>query len=116
MMHRINPIEPGRTIVTCEWFFHPDEIAKPGFDATDAIEFWDLTNSQDWEVCELQHRGTASRSFPKGRYSAFETGPHVFAARVADRYAADGLETDIDQIFNSDEIARRVKKRAAGGS
>jgi Rieske 2Fe-2S family protein len=116
MIHRINPLETGRTFVSCEFFFDPEEMAKPDFDLSDAIGFWDMTNRQDWEVCELQHAGTRSRSFPKGRYSAFETGPHVFAARVADRYAADGLETEVDPIFKTPEIASRVKSRAAGGS
>ena len=29
------------------------QIARPDFDPTGAIEFWDLTNRQDWELSEL---------------------------------------------------------------
>jgi Rieske 2Fe-2S family protein len=114
MIHRIMPLETGRTYISCEWFFDPAEMAKPVFDPSDAIGFWDMTNRQDWEVCELQHAGTRSRSFGKGRYSAFETGPHIFAARVADRYAADGRETDVSPEFETDELARRVTSQAVG--
>jgi len=32
-------------------------MAKPDFDPTDAVEFWDMTNRQDWHVRELQQRG-----------------------------------------------------------
>jgi Rieske 2Fe-2S family protein len=114
MIHRLAPFAPDRTAVSCEWFFAPAEMANPGFDCSDAVGFWDMTNRQDWEVCELQQAGTRSRSFSKGRYSSFETGPHVFAARVADRYASDGLETSVAPIFKADETARRVTSRAVG--
>ena len=39
------------TIVN-EFLFHPGEMAKPGFDPSDAVEFWDLVNRQDWAICE----------------------------------------------------------------
>ena len=29
-----------------------DEIASGSFDPSDAVEFWDLVNRQDWTVCE----------------------------------------------------------------
>ena len=54
---------PGPHPVVCEWLFEPATIAAPGFDPSDAIGFWDLTNRQDWHVCELQQRGTRSRSW-----------------------------------------------------
>ena len=75
----------------CEWLFEPSTIARTDFDPTDAIEFWDLTNRQDWHVCELQQSGTASRSWHAGRYSNQEPSVHAFDLMVADRYAADGI-------------------------
>ena len=41
------PRNPTSTTVVCDFLFHPSEIAKPGFDPTDAVEFWDLVNRQD---------------------------------------------------------------------
>ena len=87
LVHRLIPQGPDRTIVTCDWLFEADVIATPGFDPSDAIAFWDLTNTQDWHVCELQHRGTRSSSWVAGRYSNQEASVHAFDQMVADRYA-----------------------------
>jgi Rieske 2Fe-2S family protein len=117
MVHRIVPIAPDRSYIVCDWFFDPDEMAKPDFDPSDAVEFWDLTNRQDWQVCELQQTGTRSRAFSTGRYSAIESGPHLFAARVADGYAADGVVTDVTRVRKTEGSARdRAQTRATGGS
>jgi Rieske 2Fe-2S family protein len=32
LVHRAQPLAPNRTRVTCDWYFHPDAIAEPGFD------------------------------------------------------------------------------------
>jgi len=58
-----------RTEIRCEWHFHPDEIRRPGFDPTGAIEFWDLTNRQDWKLSERAQEGIASRGYLPGPYS-----------------------------------------------
>ena len=91
LVHRLQPLAPDRTRIVCDWLFEPATIARGDFDATDAIEFWDLTNRQDWHVCELQQQGTASRSWHAGRYSNQEPSVHAFDLMVADRYAADGI-------------------------
>ena len=60
LTHQVWPVEPGRSLVHCDWFFHPGhDRPQPDFDPSDAIDFWDLTNRQDWHVCELQQQGTA---------------------------------------------------------
>src|SRR5262249_55610574 len=51
MVHTIWPQEPGRTLITCEWLFDRATMERPDFDPSDAVEFWDLTNRQDWQVC-----------------------------------------------------------------
>jgi phenylpropionate dioxygenase-like ring-hydroxylating dioxygenase large terminal subunit len=93
LVHRLTPDGPERTRIACDWLFDPDTMAGPDFDPTDAIEFWDITNRQDWHVCELQQRGTASRSWVAGRYSNQEPSVHAFDLMVADRYAADGIHS-----------------------
>ena len=75
----------------CDWLFEGETIDAEGFDPSDAIAFWDLTNRQDWHVCELQQRGTASRSWVAGRYSNQEASVQAFDLMVADRYAEDGV-------------------------
>ncbi len=66
------PLEAGRTRVVCDFLFHPDEIAKPSFDPADAVEFWDLVNRQDWQICESVQRGMSSRAFTTGYYAPME--------------------------------------------
>ncbi|MFI5200206.1 MAG: aromatic ring-hydroxylating dioxygenase subunit alpha, partial [Candidatus Limnocylindrales bacterium] len=92
LVHRLVPLSVDKTIVICDWLFEPSTMAMPGFDATDAYDFWDLTNRQDWHVCELQHRGTSSRSWVAGRFSNQEASVHAFDLMIADRYANDGVE------------------------
>ena len=57
----------------CEWLFPQDVIERRGFDLTRAVEFWDLTNRQDWHVCELNHKGIQSESYQPGPYSNLES-------------------------------------------
>ena len=57
MLHTLWPRAADRTEVVCEWFFEPEAIAAPGFDPTDAVEFWDQVNREDWHVCALTQRG-----------------------------------------------------------
>lgn len=77
MVHQLWPQSPSRTLILCDWFFHPDaaEATDPGYNPEDAIEFWDITNKQDWHVCELSQQGIASRAYEPGPYSSRETIP-----------------------------------------
>ena len=79
LLHRLIPDGPDRTRVVCDWLFEGETIAMPGFDPSDAVAFWDLTNQQDWHVCELQQRGTRSSSWVAGRYSDQEASVQAFA-------------------------------------
>jgi glycine betaine catabolism A len=86
MLHTLWPLAPDRTEVVCEWLFEPETIAAPGFDPTDAVEFWDQVNREDWQVCELTQTGMSSRAFTPGRYTTQETDVHAFDVMVAERY------------------------------
>jgi Rieske 2Fe-2S family protein len=73
--YQIWPEEPGRTVVRCEWLFPPDTAGAPGAEPEGAIEFWDVTNRQDWHICELSHAGISSRAYTPGPYSPRESMP-----------------------------------------
>ena len=67
MVHQLWPQSPERTLILCDWFFSSGRgqgTGDPGYkyNPEDAIEFWDMTNKQDWHVCELsqQRQGTAT--------------------------------------------------------
>ena len=67
------PHGPDRTTIVNEFLFHPEEMARPGFDPADAVEFWDLVNRQDWAICESVQRGMSSRVFRSGYYAPMES-------------------------------------------
>jgi len=73
LVHRSQSISPSATRIVCDWYFHPDAIAAPGFDPQPAIDFWDLTNRQDWELCANAHRGVVSRAYVPGPYAEIES-------------------------------------------
>jgi Rieske 2Fe-2S family protein len=75
MVHQLRPQSPERTVILCDWFFHPGAFDHPDFHPEDAIEFWDMTNKQDWHVCELSQQGIASRAYQPGPYSPRESIP-----------------------------------------
>jgi phenylpropionate dioxygenase-like ring-hydroxylating dioxygenase large terminal subunit len=75
MLHQLWPKSPERTLILCDWFFHPDAFNRSDFKPEDAIEFWDMTNRQDWHVCELSQQGIASRAYEPGPYSPRESIP-----------------------------------------
>jgi Rieske 2Fe-2S family protein len=78
MVHTLWPVAPDRTINICEWHFHPSEIARKDFNPDDAVDFWDLTNRQDWHVCELSQAGISSRAYTPGPYSNREDLLYAF--------------------------------------
>lgn len=82
MVHRLWPQAVDRTKIVCEWYFHPDEMAKRNFVAEDAIEFWDATNREDWEISELSQQGISSRAYEPGPYSTRERLLAAFDRRV----------------------------------
>ena len=75
MVHQLVPQSPGRTLIFCNWFFHPEAFEREDFKPEDAIEFWDMVNRQDWHVCELSQQGISSRAYVPGPYSARESIP-----------------------------------------
>ena len=83
MVHQLWPQSPERTLIVCDWLFHPDaaRARQAVYNPDDAIEFWDVTNKQDWHVCELSQQGIASRAYTPGPYSSRESIPAAW-----DRY------------------------------
>jgi Rieske 2Fe-2S family protein len=79
------PGGPERTTVVCDFLFHPDEMARPGFDPSDAVEFWDLVNRQDWTICEGVQRGMRSRRFEYGFYAPMESWSLDIRRYIRDR-------------------------------
>lgn len=73
MCHTLWPIHAGETRVVCEWLFDPAASGRPEFDPEDAVKFWDMTNRQDWHVCELSQLGVSSRRYTPSPYASTES-------------------------------------------
>jgi glycine betaine catabolism A len=69
----VHPVSPDRTVVESEWLVHPDTLADGNL--SDAVEFWDLTNRQDWDIVAQSQLGISSRRYEPGPYSPRESIP-----------------------------------------
>jgi phenylpropionate dioxygenase-like ring-hydroxylating dioxygenase large terminal subunit len=90
MAHRMVPLAPDRTWIECSWYFRPDragEVPDPAF----AVEFWDLTNRQDWAACESVQRGLASPHFRPGPLAPNEDAVHEFVTMIGRAYRGQPL-------------------------
>lgn len=94
MVHRLWPLAHNRTKLVCEFLFHPSELTVKNvkgvksFDPTSILKFWDMTNKQDWFVCELAQQGISSRGYIPGPYSSREDLLYAF-----DRFIVKTLAT-----------------------
>jgi len=78
MFHTVWPQSPDRTMIHCEWLFHPEAFRRADFHPDDGIDFWDETNRQDWHMCELSQKGVSSRAYQPSPYSPREALPAAF--------------------------------------
>jgi Rieske 2Fe-2S family protein len=69
MYHTLWPEGPGQTRIECDWLFHPDAELSADFRPEDGIDFWDMTNRQDWHICEQSQLGVASSAYTPGPFS-----------------------------------------------
>jgi Rieske 2Fe-2S family protein len=73
MFHTLWPQATDRTLISCSWLFHPATLGDPTFDPDDGVAFWDMTNKQDWHICEQSQLGVQSRAYRPGPYSKRES-------------------------------------------
>lgn len=86
LTHHLTPLAVDRTRVECAWLFPAEAVAADGFDAAYAVDFWDLTNRQDWAACESVQRGLASPLAAPGPLAPVEDAVQHFVSRIARGY------------------------------
>jgi Rieske 2Fe-2S family protein len=87
MTHRMVPLAPGRTWVECSWLTLPESAASG---ALGAVEFWDITNRQDWAACESVQRGLGSPHFRPGPFAPREDAVAQLVSMIGAAYRAAG--------------------------
>jgi Rieske 2Fe-2S family protein len=63
-------------------------MSKPGFDPSDAVDFWHKVNCQDWAICERVQQGMNSRVHRAGIFSPMEDWNLDIRRYVTDRIGA----------------------------
>jgi Rieske 2Fe-2S family protein len=94
MTHRLVPLAPGRTWVECSWLVAPGSSGGPGGSVPNvrgAVDFWDVTNRQDWAACESVQRGLASPHFRPGPFAPHEDAVAQLVATIARAYEVGGF-------------------------
>jgi len=86
MTHLLTPKTPELTHIQCSWAFPPEALELPDFDPSYAVDFWDLTNRQDWAACESVQRGMHSPRHTPGPLVPEEDGVYQFVSKMARRY------------------------------
>jgi glycine betaine catabolism A len=88
MTHLVRPLDVASCHVACTWYFPPGTAARPGFDPSYAVTFWDRTNRQDWAACESVQRGLSNPHFRPGPLAPNEDAVQRFIAMIAGAYRA----------------------------
>jgi glycine betaine catabolism A len=86
MTHRLTPLAADRTMIECTWAFAPEALGRADFDPGYAVEFWDITNKQDWGACESVQRGLSSPHAVAGPLSPDEDAVYQFVTMVGRGY------------------------------
>ena len=91
LAHRLEPLSPTRTRIECSWLFTTVATNDAGFDSAYAVDFWDLTNHEDWAVCEGGQREMANSGHRPGPLSSWEATAYQFLTMVGRAYIGQGL-------------------------
>ena len=86
MTHRLEPRTPGLTAIECSWYF-PAEVDDPSY----AVDFWDITNREDWSACESVQRGAESPHFQPGPLAPAEDAVYQWVTMLARGYLGKSL-------------------------
>ncbi|HEY6634366.1 MAG TPA: aromatic ring-hydroxylating dioxygenase subunit alpha [Acidimicrobiia bacterium] len=91
MTHRLTPLSPGETFIECAWLFPPEAFELDGFDPAYAVDFWDITNREDWTACENVMKGVRQQGYRPGPLSSWEGTVYQFLALMGHLYLGEGF-------------------------
>jgi glycine betaine catabolism A len=94
MTHKLTPLSPTATHIECTWAFPPASAERAGFDPSYAVDFWDITNRQDWDACEAVQRGLTARSWVPGPIAPMESTVYRLETLVAHGYLGHPLQPE----------------------
>jgi Rieske 2Fe-2S family protein len=86
MTHAMVPKTPGSTTIECSWYLRA-EVDDPSY----AVDFWDVTNREDWAACESVQRGVESPHFRPGPLAPAEDAVYQWVTMIARGYLGKSL-------------------------
>ena len=89
LTHTLWPIAPTARSTSASGTSSRRSSRGPDFDPSDCVEFWDMTNRQDWHVCELSQAGISSRAYVPGPYSNREDLLYAFDRFIVEFHRND---------------------------
>jgi phenylpropionate dioxygenase-like ring-hydroxylating dioxygenase large terminal subunit len=95
MTHVLTPLGPNRTHIRCDWLFDPAAAESPDFSPAYAVDFWDVTNREDWAACEGVQRGIRTGGYSPGPLSKWETTLYQFQRMVGEAYLGRGVNPPV---------------------
>jgi len=69
IVHDFQPVSPDETRVRCQWLVSGHAEVERDYNIESLIALWDVTNRQDWELCEMTQQGVRSRRYVPGPIS-----------------------------------------------
>jgi Rieske 2Fe-2S family protein len=91
MTHRLTPLSSGQTHIECSWLFPPEAFQLAGFDPAYAIDFWDITNREDWTACENVMKGVRRLGYRPGPLSSWEGTVYQFLTVIGHLHLGHGF-------------------------
>lgn len=90
MTHVLTPLSTGQTHIECAWHFPPEAFDLEGFDPAYAVDFWDITNREDWTACENVMKGVRNQGYRPGPLSSWEGTVYQFLTAMGHLYRGEG--------------------------
>ncbi|CAG1012055.1 MAG: aromatic ring-hydroxylating dioxygenase subunit alpha [Rhizobiaceae bacterium] len=84
---RLSPLGPEETELTAEWLFTPEQLAAPGFDIANIVDFGLRVLEEDADICEVNQRGLRSARHDRGVLMPEEYDIHRFHQWVRNQHA-----------------------------
>ena len=97
----LRPLAVDRTAIECHLLFAASEVASPDFDPSDAGDFWDMVNRQDWAICESVQRGMSSRAYRHGWFAPMEDDSADIRRWLLPRLG-DGASPSVEPVETTD--------------
>ena len=75
-----------------------------GFDPGYAVDFWDITNRQDWGACESVQRGLASEHAKPGPLAPDEDAVYQYVTMIGRGYRGEPVWNRADSTWVTEQV------------